>query len=814
LGNRASHFESQRTAGEAAVARLRRQIDETTQLHATCQQEWERLVATEQEREHACRQQAEALNAAQRELAQSRRLIARRQEDAAQLSGRRRGVAERATVLAELEHRREGVLPGVRQLLETAASDSAAPEYAEVRGIVADLIRADVQLAPLVDAALGEAAQYVVLDGPRLLEVVSSGRLTLAGRVGLVTLGGWPRRFEFRPVQWEGRPGVLGRADRMVQFEPPYADLVEFLLGRTYFVESLREALTYHRLAPGRARFVTLAGEVCERDGRVMAGPPPTATALVSRRSELETLRCELAALDTQVEAAQLEVRDLGQNIARQEEAARRIAENQAELQERLTDARVRQRAMQDRVGQYQTQIAASAAELAAATEQQARAGGELQAVRQELLEVERDVRDLEYQMTHARGELEQLERVRHDALQEVTRAQVESATTEQGLALLRAQQAQLRDSQQERERALAEAQAGYARCRERTELSVRTILESTSALALAYLEKEALEREISASLQQRRRCQERRADTSDRLAQVRKRARRHEEQLHRSEIEAEQVRQQRAALAERIRDDYGVEIGLLESQASEAPDTGREQIEDEIASLRRKINNIGAVNLESLAELDELESRFATLAGQYQDLSQAKAALERIIQKINADSRRLFVETLEAIRANFQSIYRKAFGGGRADIVLEEGADVLECGVEILATPPGKPTFNNSLLSGGEKALTAVALLLAIFQFRPSPFCVLDEVDAPFDEANIDRFVDVLKEFLGWTKFVIVTHSKKTMTAATTLYGVTMQESGVSKRVSVRFEDVSDNGEISREALERDSAAASDDAA
>jgi chromosome segregation protein len=201
---------------------------------------------------------------------------------------------------------------------------------------------------------------------------------------------------------------------------------------------------------------------------------------------------------------------------------------------------------------------------------------------------------------------------------------------------------------------------------------------------------------------------------------------------------------------------------------------------------------------------LDDLESRFASLSSQNQDLIDAKESLERIIHKINADSRRLFAETLEAIRVNFQSLYRKAFGGGKADIVLEEGVDILEAGIEIIATPPGKPSFNNSLLSGGEKALTAVALLLAIFQFRPSPFCVLDEVDAPFDEANIGRFVDVLKDFLGWTRFVIVTHSKKTMTAATTLYGVTMQESGVSKQVSVRFEDVSDDGHIDPTAIKR----------
>ncbi len=269
----------------------------------------------------------------------------------------------------------------------------------------------------------------------------------------------------------------------------------------------------------------------------------------------------------------------------------------------------------------------------------------------------------------------------------------------------------------------------------------------------------------------------------------------------------AEKVRLERDTLAARLREDYGIEIAELEDEFDEEQQQQIDAAEQEIAALRRKITNIGAVNMEALQELDELETRFASLDGQYQDLTQAKESLERIIHKINADSRRLFSETLEAIRSNFQTLYRRAFGGGRADIVLEEGVDILECGIDIVATPPGKPSFNNSLLSGGEKALTAVALLLAIFQYRPSPFCVLDEVDAPFDEANIGRFVDVLKDFLGWTKFVLVTHSKKTMTAATTLYGVTMQESGVSKQVSVRFEDVSDDGHISQEAVDREAA-------
>ena len=276
------------------------------------------------------------------------------------------------------------------------------------------------------------------------------------------------------------------------------------------------------------------------------------------------------------------------------------------------------------------------------------------------------------------------------------------------------------------------------------------------------------------------------------------------EEGIHSAKMRIEQIGMQRSQLAERMLDDYGIDLAILQESPSDEEQEQRDEVDSEISQLRKKIGSIGSVNLDALQELEELEGRYLAMDEQYQDLVKAKETLEKIIVRIDNDSRKLFVETLEAIRLNFQKLFRQTFGGGKADIILEAGVDPLEAGVEIIATPPGKPEFSNSLLSGGEKALTAVSLLMAIFQFRPSPFCVLDEVDAPFDEANIGRFVDVLKSFLGWTKFVIVTHSKKTMTAATTLYGITMQESGVSKRVSVRFEDVSEDGHISDEALLR----------
>jgi chromosome segregation protein len=198
------------------------------------------------------------------------------------------------------------------------------------------------------------------------------------------------------------------------------------------------------------------------------------------------------------------------------------------------------------------------------------------------------------------------------------------------------------------------------------------------------------------------------------------------------------------------------------------------------------------------------LQSRAVSLQAQFDDLTTAKKSLEEIIGKINLDSRRLFIETFAVVRTHFQEVFRKLFGGGMADIVLEDENDVLESGIDIIARPPGKELRSISLMSGGEKTLTAVALLLAVFQTKPSPFCLLDEVDAALDEANIGRFTAVLREFSELSQFIVVTHSKKTMAAADTLYGITMQESGISKQVTIRFEDWIDTAENAQNTAEK----------
>jgi chromosome segregation protein len=217
-------------------------------------------------------------------------------------------------------------------------------------------------------------------------------------------------------------------------------------------------------------------------------------------------------------------------------------------------------------------------------------------------------------------------------------------------------------------------------------------------------------------------------------------------------------------------------------------PPTELEAREQEYRELREKMDSMGAVNMMAVDEYQEAEERFAFLSTQRQDLLDSIRDTTQAIDEIDSVCRRQFKEAFEAINAGFKEAFVSLFGGGHGELRLLEGAEEAEAGVEIVAQPPGKKLQNVLLLSGGEKALTALALLIALFRFKPSPFCVLDEVDAPLDEANVDRFAQMVREMSATTQFIVITHSKRTMETASQLYGVTMEEPGISKIVSVRL--------------------------
>ncbi len=223
---------------------------------------------------------------------------------------------------------------------------------------------------------------------------------------------------------------------------------------------------------------------------------------------------------------------------------------------------------------------------------------------------------------------------------------------------------------------------------------------------------------------------------------------------------------------------------GLLE-----VPNWDRQAAAEEIQALQEKIRRLGNVNLDALDELEEIEKRLTFQVSQRDDLQKAERDLQQIIAEINKTSRELFAATFEQVQKNFGELFEKCFGGGKAELLLEDSADILEAGIEIAARPPGKKLTSLSLMSGGEKTMTTIALLFAIFKSRPSPFCILDEVDAALDETNVHRFVVLLESFKETSQFILITHNKITMAMADRLYGVTMQEKGVSKRVAVELE-------------------------
>jgi chromosome segregation protein len=245
------------------------------------------------------------------------------------------------------------------------------------------------------------------------------------------------------------------------------------------------------------------------------------------------------------------------------------------------------------------------------------------------------------------------------------------------------------------------------------------------------------------------------------------------------------------------LREDYKIEIADLLEGYTPQPAEELAQARTGVEELKGKIARLGAVNLQAIEELEQLEQRIESIDYQLSDLAAAKRHLEEVIARINEESRRLFLDTFESVREHFQGLFRTLFGGGKADLLLEDETDVLETGIEVMARPPGKEPRSISLLSGGEKTLTAVALLMALFRSKPSPFCILDEVDAALDEANIGRYVAALKEFVHQSQFILITHSKTTMAAADVLHGVTQRESGVSIRVSVNLDQVADDGRI-----------------
>ena len=733
--------------------------------------------------------------------------------------GRSSGVASRIEVLEGLERSHEGLGTGAREVFALLEQPGETAWRNNVLGIVADFLTVRREYAPLIDLALGERAQrFVVHDLEALTEALRQRGQSFSGRVSFLPVSAAPARP--RPSSSDSElaltnlppsaltatlPGVVAPAERVVRCDDPrLSDLPARLLGRTLIVRDLATARTLAGPAGG-FRCVTLLGELVEADGTLTVGTYHPEAGILSRKSELRDLREEVAVLDERLTELEHDLGDLRERLAGLDAAASAqqieidvLTEQAADLRSRVGQHKQRRAGLHEEVEVNRSEISGLETEIVNLEKA-------LGAARAQALAAEERVQELQERLADADREIRGLEGERQHRQQEALTARVALAHVEEKLKGLQSRHRQSETDLRRREDERGHEERALAAARARQTDSEAALLHAYALLAAWYPRKEQAERCLAEWTAERARIKTARHRLAEEAHANRETWRTEQEQAHTQELAVNALGHRRDILCVRLQEDYQIDLSALYEKATtdgslaaqlsassavqkpadeEGGASSPISPDEEIEELKKKLARLGSVNMEALQELNELEVRASTLQLQFEDLNSAQKSLQEIIAKINNDSRRLFTETFADIRTHFQELFRKLFGGGMADAVLENEADVLESGIEIVARPPGKELRSISLMSGGEKTLTAVALLMGIFRSKPSPFCILDEVDAALDEANIGRFTSVLREFLDRSQFILITHSKRTMACADVLYGVTMQESGISKRL------------------------------
>ena len=907
--NRGAALQSQLQDAEHSEQQAEHRRDELDSQIADCRAE--------------CRQQTQTVRQADEQVAVAEKKSQKLHDQRKMLTGKQgqfqQTLAEqreqrsawqaRSNVLEDLEHRQEGMGIGVKEIL-ARASTSHHPPWNKILGSVADLLEVDLEQAALLEVAMGDRAQLIVIEEfDALIDYIHSAACRISGRVGFVvplreqwkdegrrmkdepdselqpsTFNLQPsspgRRFDHFQIDAAALPdlsdhvGVVNRCDRLVRSSPKSPDLARHLLADTWIVETLETALDLSAGAGQGCRFVTLQGELLDSDGTVFVGTVRSELALVSRKSELRRLKIDLTRLESRIAEEEKQLANLDQLLAN---ADVDLQAAETELQQTIERKAVRKAELAEqnrRLAQLLSDRESFEAEIDRAAAQQEQSRCHLRDAQMELARAEEDLQALQTEIERAERNLARQVHRQQTFEERRTTGQLDLAKHEERIVALRTACERLEQELVVRNQQRDEADRRCRMNESKTRQVGLFVLNTNALLAELILREEQSAEKTAALMDIQERLRSRRTDHLRQQAEIRKQRRELNEAQHREEIKVRDVRHQIGTLSERIDEEYHLKLSDVvnsgasaikhyyeqlqakqadengsdsagnssehdetlcpESFGSDKPaesddaadevgdaadencaadsslavaddasgevilpgfDEARQELESRINRLRRRLKLMGGVNTDSLRDLDELESRYNHLRNQLQDLVEAKSTLLEIVHRINAESTKLFTQTFESIRVHFRDLFRKLFGGGDGDIILEDADDLLECGIDIVARPPGKDLRSISLLSGGEKTMTAVALLLAIFKSRPSPFCILDEVDAALDEANLGRFVAVLKEFQETTQFIMITHRKPSMTVADMLYGVTMEESGVSKRMTVRFEDVGEDG-------------------
>jgi len=727
----------------------------------------------------------------------------------------------RRSTLAEMIATHAGFGEAVRALLDRRKQGAFAGAVGALADLV-DLATAGGEpdagaRAAAVESALGPLLECVVVRS--LGEMPTPEELaSLPGRVSLMLLdhpgvvGGAPAPLELGDRVVPLRGAVRARAGERAE---AVTRLLDRVLGRCFLVESLDAAvlLSSGPLGPG-ARFVTRDGKVLDREGVIVAGPSGAAEHAghgpLSRRQELEALTTRINAISTDLAVVRQDLASADAESARVSDEASALRTRLAGEQRALLGEQTRLERLlgdADRIGR---EAGGLGQELAQAEARSAQIGDDVASLRERHDRLGGLAEEQAGRCEQGEGEVAGLRTSADEAAERLTAIKVELSRVGEQLSAARREQARLESSRDDLLRAKREAEASLAAQESRLEEHVSAI----DAAARLIDEAGASIADLSAALEdvgERLASAEAAArDLGERVLAARQHAQHIERDWHSLEVSKRELEVRREGLEDRTAEELRIDLHAEHGQYRELIASGVARpdvaaLEGDAGELREMIRRLGSVNLESIEEETQLAGQNESLLGQVGDLDEARGKLAALIERLNAVSRERFGEVFGHIQREFgseQGMYRRLFGGGKAEVrlmpmtrevdgqtVQTEEIDLLESGIEVIARPPGKEPRSISQLSGGEKTLTAVALLMSIFRSKPSCFCVLDEVDAALDEGNVGRYVGAVRQFTDRSNFIVITHNKRTMQSADQLYGVTMQERGVSKRVSVQFD-------------------------
>ena len=688
--------------------------------------------------------------------------------------------ASRLESLRNITERYDGYGNSIRRVMEQKSREPG------IRGVVADIIHVQKDYEVAIETALGGSIQNIVTDheqtAKRMISFLKKNRY---GRATFLPLSNISGRGGLAQKDVLREPGVVGTANTLVEADAEYSELVMYLLGRVLVVDNIDHAIAIGKKYRHSLRMVTIEGESLSPGGSMTGGAFKNNSNLLGRRREIEELERSVGILKKELEETQ---RAIGENRSRRNVLRDTIADFQQQLQQQYVEQNTAKMNLAQ-IQEKEDEIQSSYRRIEREQEELRQQAGEIRqdhsSIARELEDSQKDEKELEVFIETKQKELEEWKAEETEKNHVLEKIRLEESSLEQQNHFLQENISRLENEIEAYHRESEEITENLSRSAEEIHKKEDGIEELKKAVTECTGKEEVLDaRRIEWQEEKEKRSTshksffEKRDHLSEKTSLL-------DKECFRLRSQAEKIEEQRESQISYMWEEYEITPNnALQYRKEELTD--RQTIKKDVLRIKDEIRKLGSVNVNAIEDYKNLLERHTFLSAQYEDIVKAEETLEGIIQELDEGMRKQFTEKFRDIQREFDKAFKELFGGGKGTLELAEDEDILEAGIRIISQPPGKKLQNMMQLSGGEKALTAIALLFAIQNLKPSPFCLLDEIEAALDDSNVGRFASYLQKLTKNTQFIIITHRRGTMNAADRLYGITMQEKGVSTLVSV----------------------------